>query len=388
MAYQMLTVAVGWQVYALTGSALYLGLVGLVQFLPAFALVLVVGHIADRFDRLRVLRVCQLVALAAVAILATANVMGWITELEIFALVFVVGCARAFEMPTMQALLPALVPVSLLPRAVASAASAAQTAIIVGPMVGGLLYIAGPAWTYSACGAAYLVAVTLLGAIRYERKVPVRAAATLASVFAGLSFIRSRQALLGAITLDMVAVLLGGATALLPIFAKEIFGTGPWGLGILRSAPALGALTMALYLARHPLQRYAGRTMFIAVAIFGAATVGFGLSHWLPLSLLLLVAMGAADMVSVVVRSSLIQLTTPDHMRGRVGAVNSMFIGTSNQLGEFESGLTASWFGVVAAVVLGGVGTLLAVAISLRAFPQLAQVDRLDTIRPSQDRIQ
>ncbi len=382
MAYQMLTVAVGWQVYALTGSALDLGLVGLVQFLPAFALVLVVGHIADRFDRRHVLRVCQLVAIVAVATLATGSVMGWITEHLIFALVFVVGCARAFEMPTMQALLPALVPLQLLPRAVASSASASQTAIIFGPAVGGLLYVAGPAWTYAACGAAYLVAVTLLGMIRYERPLTPRAPVTLASVFAGLSFIRRRQALLGAITLDMVAVLLGGATALLPIYAKEVFGTGPWGLGLLRSAPALGALTMAVYLARHPLQRHAGRTMFIAVAVFGVATVAFGLSRWLPLSLLFLVILGAADMISVVVRSSLIQLSTPDHMRGRVGAVNAMFIGTSNQLGEFESGVTAAWFGAVASVVLGGIGTLLAVAIAVRAFPQLAKIDRLDTIRP------
>jgi hypothetical protein len=318
----------------------------------------------------------------AVATLATGSVMGWITEHVIFALVFVVGCARAFEMPTMQALLPALVPLRLLPRAVASSASASQTAIIFGPAAGGLLYVAGPAWTYSACAVAYLVSVTLLSMIRYERPLTPRTPATLASVFAGLSFIRSRQALLGAITLDMVAVLLGGATALLPIYAKEVFGTGPGSLGLLRSAPALGALTTALYLARHPLERHAGRTMFIAVAIFGVATVGFGLSRWLPLSLLFLVTLGAADMVSVVVRSSLIQLSTPDHMRGRVGAVNAMFIGTSNQLGEFESGVTAAWFGAVASVVLGGIGTLLAVAVAVRAFPQLAKIDRLDTIRP------
>jgi MFS family permease len=382
MAYQMLTVAVGWQVYTLTGSALDLGLVGLVQFLPAFALVLVVGHIADRFDRRHVARACQLVAIVAVAMLAVGSVMGWITQHVIFALVFVVGCARAFEMPTMQALLPALVPLRLLPRAVASSASAAQTAIIFGPAAGGLLYVAGPAWTYAACAAAYLVAVTLLSMIRYERPLTPRTPATLTSVFAGLSFIRRRQTLLGAITLDMVAVLLGGATALLPIYAKEVFATGPWGLGLLRSAPALGALTTALYLARHPLQRRAGRTMFIAVAIFGVATIGFGLSRWLPLSLLFLVTLGAADMVSVVVRSSLIQLSTPDHMRGRVGAVNAMFIGTSNQLGEFESGVTAAWFGAVASVVLGGIGTLLAVAVAVRAFPQLAKIDRLDAIRP------
>jgi len=382
MAYQMLTVAVGWQVYSLTGSALALGFVGLVQFLPAFALVLVVGHAADRFDRRHVLRVCQLVAIVAVVTLATGSAMGWITEHTIFALVFVVGCARAFEMPTMQALLPALVPLRLLPRAVASSASAGQTAIILGPAAGGLLYVAGPAWTYTACVAAYVAAVTLVSMIRYERPLTPRTPVTLNSVFAGLSFIRSRQALLGAITLDMVAVLLGGATALLPIYAKEVFGTGPWGLGLLRSAPAVGALTMALYLARHPLQRHAGRTMFIAVAIFGVATIGFGLSRWSPLSLLYLVTLGAADMVSVVVRSSLIQLSTPDHMRGRVGAVNAMFIGTSNQLGEFESGVTAAWFGAVASVVLGGIGTLFAVAVAIRAFPQLVRIDRLDTIRP------
>ena len=307
--------------------------------------------------------------------------MGWITEHVIFALAFVLGCARAFEMPTMQALLPALVPLRLLPRAVASGASATQTAIILGPAVGGLLYVAGPVWTYAACAVAYVVAATLSLMIRYERPLPVRAPTTLASVFAGLSFIRRRQAVLGAIALDMVAVLLGGATALLPIYAKEVFGTGPWGLGLLRSAPAVGALAMALYLARHPLQRHAGRTMLLAVAIFGVATVGFGLSRSLPLSLLFLVTLGAADMISVVVRSSLIQLSTPDNMRGRVGAVNAMFIGTSNQLGEFESGLVAAWFGVVVSVVSGGVGTLLAVALSLRAFPELARVDRLDSIR-------
>jgi MFS family permease len=201
-------------------------------------------------------------------------------------------------------------------------------------------------------------------------------------VFAGLSFIRRRQAVLGAITLDMVAVLLGGAAALMPIFAKDVFETGPWGLGILRSAPAVGALATALYLARHPLQRHAGRTMFIAIAVFGLATIGFGLSRWLPLSLLLLVTLGAADMINVVIRSSLIQLSTPDDMRGRVGAVNALFIGTSNQLGEFESGLVAAWLGAVSSVVLGGIGTLVAVVLAWRAFPGLAKVDRLDSIRP------
>jgi MFS family permease len=314
--------------------------------------------------------------------LAIGSAMGWITEHAIFALVFVIGCSRAFEMPTLQALLPALGPLRLLPRAVASAASATQTAIILGPAIGGLLYVAGPVWTYGTCAAAYLAAATLSMLIRYERPLPANAPATIASVFAGLSFIRRRQAVLGAITLDMVAVLLGGAAALMPIFAKDVFETGPWGLGILRSAPAVGALATALYLARHPLQRHAGRTMFIAIAVFGLATIGFGLSRWLPLSLLLLVTLGAADMINVVIRSSLIQLSTPDDMRGRVGAVNALFIGTSNQLGEFESGLVAAWLGAVSSVVLGGIGTLVAVVLAWRAFPGLAKVDRLDSIRP------
>ena len=383
MAFQMLSVAVGWQMYALTGSALDLGLVGLVQFLPAFALVLVVGHVADRFDRRRILRICQSIQAIAVMVLAVGSAMEWVDRHAIFALVFAIGCARAFESPTMQAILPALVPPRLLPRAIASSASATQTAIIVGPAVGGILYVAGPAWTYATCAAAYLVAIVLVSLVRYERPPRVPAPVTLASVFAGLTFIRSRQAMLGAITLDMVAVLLGGATALLPIFAKEILDTGPWGLGLLRSAPAVGALGMALYLARHPLQRHAGRTMFIAVGVFGMATIGFGLSHSFPLSLALLVVLGAADMISVVVRSTLIQLSTPDDMRGRVGAVNALFIGTSNQLGEFESGVTAAWFGTVASVVLGGIGTLIAVAVAMRAFPQLAKVDRLESVRPT-----
>jgi MFS family permease len=220
--------------------------------------------------------------------------------------------------------------------------------------------------------------------IRYERAPPATTPTTLASVFAGLSFIRRRRAVLGAITLDMVAVLLGGAAALLPIYAKEVLETGPWGLGILRSAPAVGALGMALYLTRYPLQRHAGRTMFIAIALFGLATIGFGLSRWLPLSLLFLATLGAADMINVVIRMSLIQLSTPDDMRGRVGAVNSVFIGSSNQLGEFESGLVAAWLGAVASVILGGIGTLVAVGLALRAFPELAKVDRLDAIRPTE----
>ena len=381
IGYQMLTVAVGWQVYALTGSAFDLGLVGLVQFLPAVLLLLLAGHVADRHDRRRIASLCQSVEALVVLLLAAGSVMGWITQYAILALVFVIGGVRAFETPSLQAMLPALVPPRMLPQAVASSATAVQTAIVIGPAFGGLLYVAGPAWTYGACAAMFIMASLLTRRIRYEHVARAREPATLQSVFAGLAFIRSRQAMLGAITLDMVAVLLGGATALLPIYASDILHTGPWGLGVLRSAPALGALAVALWLSRHPLQRHAGRTMFAAVAVFGAVTIVFGLSRWFPLSFAALVLLGASDMISVVVRASLIQLGTPDAMRGRVSAVNAMFIGTSNQLGEFESGITAAWLGTVPSVVVGGIGTMLAVLLGLRLFPQLARIDRLESMR-------
>jgi len=381
IGYQMLTVAVGWQVYALTGSAFDLGLIGLVQFLPAVLLLLLAGHVADRYDRRRIARICQAVEALVAVLLAAGSTMGWITEYTIFVLVFVIGGARAFETPSLQAMLPLLIPTRLLPRAVASSATATQTAIVIGPAIGGLLYVAGPAWTYGACAAMFVAANILTSRIRYAHVVRPREPATLKSVFAGLAFIRSREAMLGAITLDMVAVLLGGVTALLPIYASDILHTGPWGLGFLRSAPALGALAVALYLARNPLQRHAGRTMFAAVAVFGAVTIVFGVSRWFPLSFAALVLLGASDMISVVVRASLIQLGTPDAMRGRVSAVNAMFIGTSNQLGEFESGVTAAWLGTVPSVVIGGIGTILAVMLGLRLFPQLARIDRLESVR-------
>ena len=377
----MLTVAVGWQVYALTGRALDLGLIGLVQFLPAVMLLLWAGHVADRHDRRRIARICQSAEALVALALAAGSAMGWISEYAIFALVFVVGGVRAFETPSLQAMLPALVPARLLPRAVASSATATQTAIVIGPALGGLIYIAGPAWTYGTSAVMFVTASVMTSRIRYEHVLRAREPATLKSVFAGLAFLRSRQAMLGAVTLDMVAVLLGGVTALLPIYARDILHTGPWGLGFLRSAPALGALTMALWLARRPLQRHAGRTMFAAVGVFGAVTIVFGLSRWFPLSFAALVLLGASDMISVVVRASLIQLGTPDAMRGRVSAVNAMFIGTSNQLGEFESGVTAAWLGTVPSVVIGGIGTILAVLLGMRLFPQLARIDRLESVR-------
>ena len=382
-AYQMQAVAVGWQIYALTGSVLDLGLVGLAQFLPSVALLLVVGHVADRYDRRRIVCFCQLIEGGAAVLLAALSASGHINEQAIFALIAVIGAARAFEMPTQQTLLPSVVPARLLSRAVAANATAGQTAIVLGPALGGLLYVAGPATVYGLCAVLFLVASGLSASLRIERRPPQREPATLATLFAGVAFIRRHHALLGAISLDLFAVLLGGAAALFPVYARDILHTGPWGLGLLRAAPAVGALGTAVWLAHYPLQRRAGPMMFGGVAIFGVATIVFGLSRSFALSLSALVVLGAADMVSVVVRQSLVQLRTPDAMRGRVSAVNSMFIGASNQLGEFESGVTAAWFGTVPSVVIGGIGTLLVVALWVRLFRGLARVDAMDTARES-----
>lgn len=378
MAFQMLGVAVGWQIYALTGSAMDLGLVGLAQFLPMFLLTLVVGHVADHHDRRTIARICETIEALAAAALAWASFSGWQSRESILIIVFVVGAARAFEGPTLQALLPGLVPVELFPRAAAWSSSAMQTAIIIGPAVGGFLYAAGPTAVYSVAALFYLTAAVLIGLIRIKRFTAKHERVSLNSVFAGIAYIRKRREILGAISLDLFAVLLGGATALLPIYAKDILHTGPWGLGLLRSAPAVGALVMSVWLARFPLRNRVGRTMFRAVAIFGAATIVFALSTSFALSLVALVVLGASDVISVVIRHSLVQIRTPDEMRGRVSAVNALFIGTSNQLGEFESGVTAALFGTVPAALIGGIGTLVVVALWIRFFPQLAQADTLE----------
>ncbi len=378
IAFQMVGVAVGWQVYALTGSALFLGLVGLVQFLPMFLLTLVVGHVADRYNRRTIVRICQTVEGLAAGTLALASFGGWESSESILIIICIVGAARAFEGPAMQALLPGLVPAALFPRAAAWSASALQTATIIGPAFGGFLYAAGPTVVYAAACILFLTASIFIALIRLKRMPSKNEPVSIRSLFAGISFIRSRREILGAISLDLFAVLLGGATALLPIYARDILMTGPWGLGLLRAAPALGALIMSVFLARRPLHRRVGRAMFIAVAVFGVATIVFALSTSFVLSLVSLVILGASDVISVVIRHSLVQIGTPDEMRGRVSAVNSMFIGTSNQLGEFESGLTAAMFGVVPAVLIGGFGTILVVIIWIRIFPQLARIDSLD----------
>ena len=377
VAMQVQVVAVGWQMYDLTGSALSLGLVGLVQFTPALLLSVLVGPVVDRHDRRRILMACRFVQGCAALGLAAASLSGLLDSRLLYVLAFVLGTVGAFEMPASQALVPLLVPARLLSRAVAMGSSAGQAATIGGPAIGGLLYMAGPHAVYLTSSLLFFTAMTLLAGVRTPARSSGRPPVTLEYLLAGAVYIRQHPVLLGAVSLDLFAVLLGGATALLPIYAKDILQTGPWGLGLLRSAPAVGALTVALLLARRPLERRVGPLLLGAVAVFGVATIVFGVSTLLPLSLAALVAMGAADMVSVVIRSSLIQLGTPDAMRGRVGAVNSLFVGASNQIGEFESGMLAAWLGAVPAVVLGGVGTLLVVISWWRMFPALARRDRL-----------
>jgi MFS family permease len=308
--------------------------------------------------------------------LAVGSYSGRLNEEGILVVVLILGVARAFEMPTSHALMPGLVRAEIFQRAVAWAASSSQTASIVGPALGGLLYAAGATLVYSIIGCLFLGSSLLLSLIQMERKTVKPEPINLRSLFAGIAFIRSKPAIFGAISLDLFAVLLGDATALLPVYAQKILAVGPLGLGVLRSAPAVGALLMSVFLAHHPLKGRMGRTMFIAVIVFGVATVVFALSSSFPLSLIALATLGSADVISVVIRQSLVQMETPNAMRGRVSAVNSMFIGTSNQLGEFESGVTAAWFGVVPAVLIGGIGTIIVAAVWTRLFPALARFDR------------
>jgi len=373
---QMLLLAVAWQMYDLTSSAWDLGLVGLFQFVPALVMTLPAGHLADRLHRGRIFARCMLAQALVAALLVASTQTGWTSRGLILGLSVVLGMARAFQMPAQQALTPVLVPQALLQRAISVSSIGMQIAIVGGPALGGLLYGAGPSTVYGACLALSLASVAFTLTVRYDH-VPAQRAATLASVFAGVAFVWRRQVLLGAMSLDLFAVLLGGATALLPIYARDILHTGPQGLGLLRAAPAIGALLMTLVLVRFPLQRNAGYKLLGAVAVFGLATLVFGLSDHFVLSLVALAVTGAADSISVVTRLTLMQLDTPDEMRGRVSAVNSIFIGASNQLGEFESGATAALLGPVGSVVLGGVGTVMIAAAWLRLFPELAKRDRL-----------
>ncbi|MBY6264143.1 MFS transporter [Azospirillum sp. 412522] len=377
LAIQMQVVAVGWQVYAMTGDPLDLGLVGLFQFLPTLALVLVAGHVVDNNDRKTVLFGALSIEMIAVAALFLLTMAGALSPHAIFAVVALIGLAKSFEGPANQAILSATVPVEDLPNAVAWQSSGVQVAQISGPALGGLLYIAGPAAVYGVSTAMLLLSVLLIAACRPRPVTMTRRAMSLSSMLAGAAFIRSRPEILGAISLDLFAVLLGGATALLPIYARDVLHVGPWGLGLLRSAPALGALAMAMVITRWGVKRHAGRWMLVAVAGFGVATIAFGLSADPVLSFIALLAVGATDQVSMFVRQTLVQLSTPDEMRGRVGAVTSLFIGASNQLGEFESGSVAALVGAVPAVVLGGVGAVGLAGLWAVLFPALRRVDRL-----------
>lgn len=377
-AYQISAVAIGWQVYALTHSAFDLGMIGLMQFLPVAGLTFFAGHAADRFDRRRVVQLCQATEALVSTFFACGTFMHWLTVPEIFAAVTVMGASRAFESPAMSALLPGVAPMGMLQKATAITSSVFQLATVIGPALGGLVYAISPGVPYAIMAAAWGLSALLMGFIRVERPVTPKAPPSFKDLFAGAGFVRRNLDILGTISLDLFAVLLGGATALLPVYAATILHTGPWGLGILRGAPAIGALVTSAVLARFPLNRRTGRFMFEAVILFGLATIVFGLSRNVILSVAALVVMGAADMVSVVIRLSLVQLRTPDEMRGRVGAVNFLFINASNQLGEFESGFTAALFGAVPAVVLGGIGTVVVALAWMRLFPTLREVERLE----------
>jgi len=381
-ASQMLLVAIGWHMYDLSHSAWDLGLVGLYQFVPALLLALLAGHLVDRLHRGRILSACFMVQGAVALVLLLAVRAGHDSRGLLLGLSLVLGAVRAFQMPAQQALTPMLVAPMMLPRAMAFSSAGMQGAIIGGPALGGLLFVAGTAVVYGAALALFALAALLVLLLRYVFTPPVREPVTLRTVLAGVDFIWRRKPVLGAVSLDLFAVLLGGAVALLPIYARDILHTGPWGLGLLRGAPAVGALATSILLTRRPIERRVGRSLLSAVAIFGICMVVFGLSRNFTLSLIVLGVSGGADMVNVVIRQTLVQLETPDAMRGRVSAVSSIFIGASNQLGEFESGATAALLGPVGSVVAGGLGTVLVALAWFRLFPSLAQRDRIDRASP------
>ncbi|HEY0908818.1 MAG TPA: MFS transporter [Bradyrhizobium sp.] len=371
-------VAFGWQVYDLTDSALALGMIGLAGFVPTALLVFVAGNVADRYERKRILQACQFAEALTSLLLAWGAYAGWLSVVDIFIAVLVLGTTAAFENPATAALLPLVVPEGAVQRATALSSGSAQLATITGPALGGIAYAVSPGLPYAMMVAFWLIAALCAGAIRLLQPAAPRGAATPGDLYGGVSFIRNHPAILGTLSLDLFAVLFGGVVALLPIYARDILQTGPWGLGVLRAAPALGALLTTVVLARQPIARRVGLRMFQAVIIYGVATVVFSLSHWMWLSVVALAVLGAADTVSVVIRFSLVQLATPDAMRGRVGAVNFLFINASNNLGQFESGVTAALLGTMPAAVLGGVATVAIALLWMKLFPTLRDVEKLE----------
>jgi MFS family permease len=378
LAVQMQTVAVGWQVYAVTRDPLDLGLIGLSQFLPFIAFILPAGHFADSRDRRRIVTACYALECGCALGLLAISLRGLDSAVPVFAVMTLFGVARAFQMPTGQALLPNLVLREQFGTAVAINSSTWQIATIAGPALGGVVYLAGAPVVYASVAVLLAVAVaTTLGLRAGGDPGREREAASLATLLSGMRFVRRQRTVLGAISLDLFAVLFGGATALLPVYASDVLHAGPDGLGWLRTAPGIGAAVCGVLLSLRPITRRVGRHMFGGVAVFGAATVAFGLSTSFWLSFVALIAMGAGDMVSIYIRHLLVQLETPDSIRGRVSAVNAVFIGASNELGEFESGLTAAWWGAIPAVIVGGCATLGVAALWARLFPELARMDRL-----------
>lgn len=377
VATQMQGVAIGWQVYQLTGSFTRLGFIGLAQFLPFVLLVLVAGQVADRHDRRLIVNLCMVVQLVGSAILLAFSWSGPHTTWPVYVVLVLLGGARAFAMPATKAIVINLVPAAAFSGATAVSSSAFQVATIAGPVIGGFLYLAGPQAVYALALLLFIAASLLMTRVRTQReRVEDPAPLSLQNAMEGLRFVRSRPIVLGAISLDLFAVLFGGCVAVLPAYAHDVLHVGPQALGFLRTAPAVGAVLMAAALAFFPIQRHVGRWMFAGVATFGVATIVFGLSHRFWLSLLMLLLLGGGDMISVYIRQILVQLETPDAVRGRVSAVSAMFIGASNELGEFESGMAASAFGLVPSVVLGGCATLLVAASWARLFPSLRRADR------------
>ena len=381
VAIQVQSVAIGWQVYEMERTPLSLGLVGLCQFLPMFLLTLPAGDITDRFNQRRVYSLAAMLQASCSALFLLLSIFTPHTAWPFYAVLVLFGAARGFAGPSGGSLLPFLVPPERLTKSMALSSSVFTTAVISGPALGGFLYALGPVPVYSICIAGFVGASMIVARLGGRRFTPEPTdASRYERVAEGVRFVRSRPVIFGAISLDLFAVLLGGATALLPIFARDILHVGPEGLGMLRSAPAIGSFTSAFLLAHRPIQRHVGAKMFVAVAAFGVATIVFGLSTNFYLSLAALFTLGATDMISVFVRSSLIQLSTPDAMRGRVSSVNMLFIGASNELGEFESGIVAALLGTVPAVVIGGLGTLGVVALWTKLFPPLRRVDRFSDV--------
>jgi MFS family permease len=381
LAVQMQSVAVGWQVYAITGEVLDLGLIGLAQFAPFVILVLPAGQVADRFERRRIISGCFLLQLTCALFLLGFSLSQQTATWPVFASLVLFGAARAFMMPASQAIVMNLVPAESFKSAVALSASTFHMAVVLGPTLGGLLYLMGPQAVYAVVACMFAVAIVLMLFVRTTQQPGQQQPASWSSVLDGLRFVGSRPIVLGAISLDLFAVLFGGAVALLPAYARDVLHTDSTGLGLLRTAPGVGAAVTSLVLAFRPLTGRVGPWMFGGVAVFGLGTIALGLTDQLLVALVALALTGAGDMVSVYVRHVLVQFETPDSIRGRVSAVNAVFIGASNELGEFESGLVAAWLGLLPAIVAGGLATLLVTVLWMRWFPVLSRMDRFPQAR-------